>query len=141
MQVPFLPRVTGACGSRWSPAERRTDAQLHWLGAVPLLAAAACCQGRCLSCTLSPSSRARARAWAGFAGVEYSQNFKSYQDLIVSLNLCHEHLSPVQTKTRQGPSQAATGTATLFSLRCKNWILPQKPLCGSDRRELKKYLE
>lgn len=84
--------------------------------------------------SLKRSSSSRARLWFSFASAEYSHNFKSYQDLIVSLNICSEHLSPVQTKTRQGPRQADAWAAMLFSLQSKNWILSQNPLRGSDKK-------
>lgn len=84
--------------------------------------------------SLKWSSSRRARLWFSFASVEYSRNFRFYQDLIVSLNICGEHLRPVQTKTRQGPRQTDAWAAMLFPLQSKNWILSQNPLCGNDKK-------
>lgn len=84
--------------------------------------------------SLKWSSSSRARLWFSFASVEYSHHFKSYQELIVSLNICSKHLSPVQTKTREWPRQADAWVAMLLPLQSTNGTLSQNPLCSSDKK-------
>lgn len=85
-----------------------------------------------LSLTRTLSSRER--LCISFTTVEYSHNFKSYQESIVNLNICNALLSLVQTKTRQGLGQTDAWATMLFLLQSKNWILSQNLLCDCDNK-------